>query len=139
MTDWQVVFLGVMAVALVAMAAAQLVAALALMKALRQVTETVRDLHRDVRPIVEKVNRVAEDANRIADLAVLQAERVDMMLRSTTARVDETVALLQRAVLGPIRQGSALMAAVRAGFAAMRAWQGRPATARDDEDPLFVG
>jgi hypothetical protein len=45
-------------------------------------------------------------------------------------------------VVEPIRQGTAILAAIRAGMAAVRAFQGRPATGaamRDDEDPLFVG
>jgi methyl-accepting chemotaxis protein len=138
-TDWQVVFLGVMAFALVAMAVAQLVAAMSLMRAVRQVSQTVEELRRDVRPVLDKANRIAEDASRVAALAVDQAERVDHLLRTTSDRIDETFATLQRAFVQPVRQGSAIIAALRAGFEAMRSWQGRPAHRREDEDPLFVG
>ena len=140
MTDWQVVFLGVMAFSLVAMAAAQLFMALSLMKAVKQVSETMVELKRDVKPLVDNANRIAEDASRVVALAAVQMERVDQLVKSTTARVDETFGLLQGAVVEPLRQGTAILAAVKAAFGVVRAWQGRtPASSREDEDPLFVG
>jgi hypothetical protein len=138
-TDWQVVFLGVMAFALVAMAAAQLVLALSMMRALKHVSQAVDDLRRDVRPLVDKANRIADDAGRVAAMAAAQAERLDLLIRSTTARIDETFGLVQGAVVEPLRQGTALLAAVRAAFAVVRAWQRHSAVPREDEDPLFVG
>lgn len=139
MTDWQVFFLGVIAFALVAMAAAQLALALAMMRAVRHVSQTVDDLRRDVRPLVEKANQIAVDASKVAALAVAQAERVDQLIRSVSSRIDETFGVVQGAVVGPIRQGTALLAALRAGFAAVRSWQGHRHASREDEDPLFVG
>lgn len=139
MTDWQVIFLGVMAFSLVAMAAAQLVMALSLMKAVKQVSEAIVEIKRDVKPLVDNANRIAEDASRVVALAVVQAERIDLLIKSTTERVDETFGLLHGAVLDPLRKGTAILAAVKAAFGAMRAWQGRTPTSREDEDPLFVG
>jgi hypothetical protein len=141
-SDWQVIFLGVMAVSLVAMAVAQMVAALALMRAVKRVSETVDQLQRDIRPVLEKVTKIADDAGRVAALALTQAERVDALLKTSAARIDETFTLVQRAVAEPIRQGSALFGAIRAAFSVVRAWQNRPAAAAavaDDDDPLFVG
>lgn len=139
MTDWQVIFLGVMAFSLVAMAAAQLVMALSLMKAVKQVSEAIVEIKRDVKPLVDNANRIAEDASRVVALAVVQAERIDQLIKSTTERVDDTFGLLQSAVVQPLRQGTAILEAVKAAFGAMRAWQGRTPTSREDEDPLFVG
>lgn len=139
MTDWQVVFLGVMAFALVLMALAQLAVAVALAKSVKHIVGAVDDLKREVKPLIDKANRVADDAARVSALAVVQAERVDALILQTTARVDETFSVLQTAVIEPIRQGTAILSAIRAGVAAVRAWQGRAATSRDDEDPLFVG
>ena len=57
-------------------------------------------------------------------------------------RVDETAAVLQQAILTPAREGMAIVAAVKAGFGALRGLrdfrrrQGRHA---DEEDPLFIG
>lgn len=139
MTDWQVVFLGIMAFALVAMALAQVAVAVALARSVKHLLGTVDELKREVRPLMDKVNRVADDAGRVSALAVIQAQRIDAMIEQTTARVDETFGILQSAVIEPIRQGTALMAAVKAAISAVRAWQGRSAAAHDDEDPLFVG
>jgi len=141
-TNWEVIFLGVMALALVLMAVAQLFAALALGRAVRRVADSVDQLQRDVRPLVETATRVAADARQMSALAVVQVERLDALVAMTAARVDETFALVQKAVVEPIRQGTAVLAAVRAAFAAVRAWQGTAAPGAhpgEDEDPLFVG
>jgi hypothetical protein len=131
-----------MALALVLMAGAHLLAAVALSRAVRRVADNMDQLQRDMRPLVEKATRVADDATRVTAMAVVQAERIDALLRTTAARVDETFALVQHAVTEPIRQGTAILAAIRAAFAAVRAWQGESAPGapvREDEDPLFVG
>jgi hypothetical protein len=141
-TDWQVVFLGVMAVSLVLMAAAQLVVALALVKAVKKVSDSVEQLQRDIRPVLDKAAKIADDASRVASLALLQAERLDALMKSSAARIDETFQVVQRAIIEPMRQGSALFAALRAAFSVVRAWQTRPAAAAaagEDDDPLFVG
>ena len=144
MTDWQLVFLGVMAFSLVIMAVAQLVVALSLVKAVKQVSETVNRLEKDIRPVLDKAAKIADDASRVASLALVQAERLDAIMKTSAARIDETFTTVQRAVTEPIRQGSALLAALRAAFTVVRDWQARPATATaaaagEDEDPLFVG
>ena len=140
MTDSGVVYLGIMAFALVLMALAQLAVAIALAKSVKHVTGAIDDLKKEVRPLMDKVNRVADDANRVSALAVVQAERIDALILQTTARVDETFGILQAAVIEPMRQGTALVTAIKAAIAAVRAWQSRSAaSARDEEDPLFVG
>ena len=139
MSEWQVTFLGVMAGALVLMAVAQAAVAIALARSVKHVVSAIDDLKREVGPLIVKANKVADDAGRVSALAVVQAERIDLLIQQTTARVDETFGVLQTAVVEPIRQGTAVLAAIRAGVAAIRAWQGRGAGPRDDEDPLFVG
>ncbi|HEX5070299.1 MAG TPA: hypothetical protein VFV78_08780 [Vicinamibacterales bacterium] len=139
MNDWQVIFLGVMAGALVLMALAQAAVAIALARSVKHVVNAIDDLKREVNPLIHKANRIAEDAGRVSALAVVQAERIDVLIQQTTARVDETFGVLQTAVVEPIRQGTAILSAIRAGVAAIRAWQGRAAAPQDDEDPLFVG
>ena len=139
MTDWQVTFLGIMAGALVLMALAQAAVAIALTRSVKQVVTAIDDLKREVNPLIQKANRIADDASRVSALAVVQAERLDVLIQQTTARVDETFGVLQTAVIEPGRQGTAILAAIRAGVAAIRAWQGKTAASRDDEDPLFVG
>ena len=139
MTDWQVIFLGVMAGALVLMALAQAAVAISLARSVKHILTAVDDLKKEVGPLVEKAHRIADDASRVSALAVLQAERIDGLILQTTARVDETFSVLQTAVIQPIRQGTAILAAVRAGVAAIRSWQSRSSASRGDDDPLFVG
>lgn len=139
MTDWQVVFLGIIAFALVAMAAAQVVIGLAVARASRQVTETAETLRRDVKPLIEKATKVTEDAARVTELAVVQAERVDQLVASVAVRVDDTLAVVQRSVVAPVQQGAAVVAGIRAMIGALRDRPRRPPAHRDDEDPLFVG
>lgn len=139
MTDWQVVFLGVMAVALVAMAVTQIVVTLTLLRTAREVTTSIRDFRRDVQPLLDKATRMTDDAARVAALALVQAERVDRLVTSISARVEETVGIVQTAIIQPIRQGAAIIAALRAVIAAIREWQGRSGAPREDDDPLFVG
>lgn len=139
MIDWQVVFLGVIAVALVGMAAAQVYLGLSVARAMRQVTETADSLRRDVRPLIEKATRVTDDAARVTELAVIQVERVDRLMSDVAVRVDDTLGIVQNAVIQPIRQGTAVIAGIRAMMGALRHRAARPPAHRDDEDPLFVG
>ena len=139
MTDWQVVFLGIIALALVAMAGAQVYMGLAVARASRQVTETVESLRRDVRPLIDKATKVTDDAARVTELAVRQVERVDRMVANMAVRVDDTLHVVQSSVVDPIRKGAAVFAGIRAMMGAFRDRHGRPAAHRDDEDPLFVG
>jgi hypothetical protein len=133
------VWLATMAVALVVMALVQVGVIIVLARVGLQAARTVKELRRDIKPLIEKANRVADDAARASALAVVQMERVDRLIESTVERVDETLGVVQDAVLGPLRTGSALLAALRAGFAMFRGWQGRTRPTRDDEDALFVG
>jgi hypothetical protein len=138
-SEWQVVFLGVMAVALVAMAAAQIVISVALMRATRQLSETVQKIQHDLGPLIDKAHRMTDDAARVAALAVTQLERVDRLVSSLAVRVEQTVATVQDAVVSPLKQGATMIAALRAVVSVIREWQGRRAAPREDEDPLFVG
>jgi septum formation topological specificity factor MinE len=138
-TDWQVVFLGVIALALVAMAGAQLYMGLTVARTSRQVTDTMESLRRDVAPLIVKATKVTDDAARVTELAVLQAERVDRMVANVAMRVDDTLSVVQSSVVEPVRQGAAVVAGIRAMIGAFRDRQARPQAHRDDEDPLFVG
>jgi hypothetical protein len=138
-TDWQVVFLGIMAVALAVMATMQIVTALALLKATREISGAIREIQRDIKPLIDKTTRMADDAARVTALALAQIERVDSVVATLASRIEETAGIVQNAVVQPMKHGATLVAAFRAVFAAVREWQGRQAAARDDEDPLFVG
>lgn len=140
MSDWAVVYLAAMAVSLVVMASVQIGIAVMGWRIAQKALTTVEDLRRDVKPLIEKANRIADDAARISALATVQVERVDRLLEATTVRVDETLSILQQAIIEPVKHGAALITAFRVGFAAFRSWQGRPReTSREEDDALFVG
>jgi hypothetical protein len=138
-TEWQGVFLALMAVALVVIAVVQVGLIVVALRLSRQVTTTVEELRREVRPLIDKANRLAEDAARTTSLALAQVERVDRFLALTTTRVDEVLKVLQVSLAGPVRQGAAFMMGLRTVISAIRQWQDRSAARREEDDALFVG
>jgi hypothetical protein len=140
-TEWASVWLGVMAIALVVMAAIQVGLIVMGLRLVRQMSATIDGVRRDVKPLIDKAHVIADEAARATTLATMQVERVDQLLSSTTARVDEAVGLLQSAFAGPLRQGAAVVTAVRAIAGALRQWQDRrpSRSRREEEDALFVG
>lgn len=140
MTDWQLVWLAVMALSLVVMAAMQVGLALIALRVAKQITATTDELRREVRPLIEKTHRIVDDAGRATALAAAQVERLERLIIATTARVDETVSVVQNAIIQPVRQGAAVVAAFRAAFSVFRAFRGDGSrSSREDEDALFVG
>lgn len=139
MTEWEVIFLGVMALALVAMAAAQMIMAREVAKVARQAAEATQEFRRELRPLVDKLHKITDDASKVTSLALVQAERVDQFMATTAQRIDEAVSVVQDAVVQPIRHGAAVLAGVRAALAIF----GRGASAgrrgHDEEDALFIG
>jgi hypothetical protein len=128
-----------MALALVAMAIAQAALAWQIARVARQALEATRDLRRDVAPLVDKLNKVADDATQASALLVVQVERVDQILSSAAVRIDETLTVVQDAIVTPIRNMSAIVAGLRAAFSAFRGDAGRPRYGREDEEALFIG
>ena len=134
-------FLGVIALATLVMALIQVGAIIAILRVARQAQQTMTDLHRDVRPLIEKATAVAEEASRTATLATIQAQKVDRLLTDLSGRIEQTAAIVQDAIITPAREGMAIVAALKAGLAALRGVRARPGHARtaDEEDPLFIG
>jgi hypothetical protein len=141
-TDWQGAALVVMAVALVVMAAVQVAGAVIAIRLARQVSATADELRRELRPLMEQVRRIADEAERASRLATAQVARVDQLLAAVALRVEETVDVVQGALVGPLRQGAAIVTAVRTALSVFRTWQRRrPArpVREESEDPMFVG
>ena len=139
LNGWALACLVAMAVALLAIAIGQVMLALAAVRMARQTVQAVQDLRGDLRPVLDSVQKVTTDASKVTALALIQMERLDTLMSSSVRRIDETVMIVQQSILGPLRQGSALIAGVRAAieFLAKRPDRHRPG--RDDEDALFVG
>jgi hypothetical protein len=138
-TDWPVIWLGVIAVSVALMALIQVVVLIAIARLALQAVRGVRELRSEIRPLIEKVNQVADDARAISGMAALQAVRLEEMLASAAARFDETMGAIHSVVTGPLRQGSAVVAAIKAIFSAFGRKSDGSRHHRDDEDALFVG
>lgn len=141
MNDWNQVFLGIIAVATALMALMQIGAIVVLARVAGQVRGIVATLQQDIRPLIVRATTIADEAQRTAAIATAQAQKIDRLVTDLTRRVDETSLVIQQAIVTPAREGMALLAAVKAGLAALRGvrdLRGRPG-AVDDEDALFIG
>jgi hypothetical protein len=135
------VFLAVIAVATLAIAVAQIAAIVIASRAARRIAEIAEQLERDVRPLFGQLNAIGSDAARAAALATAQVERVDRLFSDVALRVDETLNAVQHSVIGPVREGRALLSAFRAALQAVRELRrnGRARQGRaEDEDALFI-
>ena len=139
MTEVPTGYFATMTAALVVMALMQVGVVIVAVIIGRRVIAVTEDLRREVRPLIANAQKISDDAARVTALAVRQVERVDQLLTDTQEHVGKTFGLVQQAVVEPVRQGAAVVAAVRAAISAFRSWQDRSGHARDDEDALFVG
>lgn len=143
MSEWSVVFLGVMAVSLAIMAAVQIGVIIIGIRAAKQMSVAMDALRREIKPLSDKVHRIADEVERTASLAALQVERVDQMMATTASRLDSTLGILQGFAGGPVKQGTAAVAAFRAAWSVFSDWKNRDRRrsrhTREDDDALFVG
>jgi hypothetical protein len=140
--SWSEGFLGVIAVATLIMALIQVGAVIAAARIARQARKTLATVQQDIRPLIARVNSVADEASKTAALATAQAEKVDRLVTDLSQRVEETSAIVQQAIIMPAREGLAVMAAVKAGLAALRGFRNvypRHGRTAEEEDPLFIG
>lgn len=135
-------FLGVIAAAVLIMAIIQVAAIVFALRAARRVGDAVSRFEQDVQPLVANLQAIASDAARATSAATAQVERASQMLTDLAKRVDDTAAAVQSSILGPAREGYAIVQGILAAIAAWRtggpARSKRPATA-DEEDALFIG
>jgi hypothetical protein len=138
-TEWQTALLAVIAGSVLVMAVLQVTVVTIAGRYARDAARAVDELRREVRPLIEKANRISDDAARVTAMAATQVERVDRLLASTANRIDETVGVVQGALLEPVRQGAAMISAVRAAFGALRGARDRHRAHADEDEALFVG
>lgn len=131
--------MGVTAVAVLIIALIQVVVGVVLLRISKEAVEAIKDLRNEVKPLIQKATKVADDAGRVSALALTQVERVDHLMSSTALRIDDTLQLVQSSVLAPVRQGTAVLAGLKAAMAVFRARQDKGRYGRDDEDALFIG
>jgi hypothetical protein len=140
-TNWNGVFLGVIAVATLAIAVTQIAVIVVAGRAARRVAQIAEQFERDVKPLFGHLNAIGHDAARAASLATAQVERVDRLFTDVALRFEQTMNAVQDTVIGPVREGRALISAFRAAMQAVRELRqnGRPRQGRgEDEDALFI-
>jgi hypothetical protein len=141
--DWSQVFLGLIAGATALMAIVQIGAIVALARVALQVQGILTTIQKDIGPLLARANAVAEEAARTATLATAQAQKIDRLVTDLSRRVDETSSVIQQAIVAPAREGMAIVAALKAGFGALKGLGLRDPHRRhggvDDEDALFIG
>jgi hypothetical protein len=137
--NWADVFLGLIALATSLMALIQVGAIVYAGRTAARMEQLVSQIQRDVQPVVQKLTAVAEDAHRVSSIAVTQAERVDKLVADMSVRLDTTLVEIHRAIIGPAREGMALMAGLRAGFESLRELRRRRSSRHEEDDALFIG
>jgi hypothetical protein len=136
-------FLGLIALATTIMAVIQVAVTIAAARAAREAAAAVRELRTELGPIIASARKATDDAARITALALTQVERVDAFVQTTTQRVDETLGVVQDVIAGPFRQGTALVAGLKAVLEYFASRRGgdrrRPQGDEDEDESLFIG
>ena len=137
------VFLGIIAFAVLVMAAVQVGVVIVLLRLSRRVDVLATRVETELGPLAERLLTVADNLRQASSLAAVQVERVDRMLASITRRAEDTMGVVQHAIVEPIREVMGVVAAVRGVMGAVRGMRGgdapRSASRFDEEDPLFIG
>jgi len=139
-TVWAQVFLGVIALATLTTAIVQLAVLVAASRLARRVERLADQFERELAPTFTHINAISRDASRAVAIATAQIERADRLLNELSQRVEETVNVVQKTIVGPVREGMALLAAFRTGLGVVREAR-RHTRARqraEDEEALFI-
>jgi hypothetical protein len=135
-----VIFLGIIALATLVMAVIQVGVIVFALRVAKRVDALTSQVEHEIKPLLTNLTEVSQNAVRTSSLAAAQVERLDQLTANLTRRVDETFTLVQAAIIGPVREGRAMISAVRAAIAAFRELRAARARARmEDEDALFIG
>jgi hypothetical protein len=148
METWGVVFLGAIAVATVVQAAFLVALAVAGLRLTRRLDALQAQIDKQIAPALKGVERISRNAAEISDLATVQARRVDLLLADTIDKVEDTVSVVQRLVMRPLRPVAHLVAVLRGVQAGIdvflrleRADRVPPSSRRghaDDDEHLFI-
>ena len=136
-------FLGLIAIATVVMAVVQIGLIVMVVRLVRRVDALSAQVEREIGPLAARLAHVADNLQHATGLATVQIERLDRLFAGASKRADETLSLVQGAVVGPLREGLAVVAALRGVIGAVRSFRrggaAKTAARFDDEDPLFIG
>ena len=140
MTFWAEVFLGVIALATLTMAAVQVGMVVYGWTLARRVNRLLDEVEHQMKPLADSLNAAARDAARVSALASGQVERIDRLLTDLTTRIEQTATSVQDAVLRPLREGAAVLAAIKGAIDVFRGGDQPPGSGRrsEEEDGLFI-
>jgi hypothetical protein len=139
-TVWAHVFLGAIALSTMLMAAIQIGMVVFAARLAKRVDRLADQVEYEVKPILLHLREVASNAQQMSVVAAAQLDRADRLFADLHQRIEQTLAIAQGVLTGPVREGRALLAGLRAGFAAIRELrQGVGRQTSDDEDVLFIG
>jgi len=119
-SDWDQIFLGVIAVSTLAMAVVQLALIVYALMLARRAAQYLSRFEQDVSGIIANLDSMARDAAKASALAATQAERFDETFRDLSTRIRHTAATLEGNILRPVRTGIAVLAGVRAAVAVIK-------------------
>jgi hypothetical protein len=139
------VLLGLIAAGVLLMAGGQVTAVIMAIRATRRVGDTLNRLEDSIRPIVSNVQQMSEDAARATAIATAQVAKAERMMDDVSRKIDETMDMVQHAILAPARNGMAMLEGLKAAFGAFfgggnsgRRRSPRPASVAED-DASFIG
>jgi hypothetical protein len=132
-------FFGIIAVATVITSILQVGVLVAAGLLARRLHRAADRAEQELKPIFDHLNSIARDASRAASLATAQVERADRLFADVGVRLENTLAGVQSIVTGPVREGAALLSALRAVVNVVRDLRAaRTGSRAEDEDALFI-
>jgi hypothetical protein len=134
------VYLLIIAIATLAIAIAQIGVVVVAGVLARRIGRLSDRLEHEIRPLFGHLNSIGRDAARAATLAAAQVERADQVFADVAVRVEQTLNALQASLSVPVREGRAMISALRAAVQAVRDLRrnGRRQGRGEDEDALFI-
>jgi len=106
----------------------------------RRLARLADQVEREIRPVFAHIQSIGRDASRAASLAAAQVERADQLFADIAGRIEQALNQLQASFNAPVREGRAVMSALRAAMQALRDFRGargRPSRGEED-DALFI-
>ena len=140
MTPWSQIFLGVIAAATLMTAIVQVGVLIAATRLTKRAERLAEKIEREIGPTFDHLNSIGRDASRAVALATAQIERADRLFTGLSKRAEETVSAFQSTLVGPARDGMALVSALLAALDVIRDARRRARSRHrgDDEDALFI-
>jgi phosphate/sulfate permease len=142
-TDSAQTFLGIIAVSVAVMAIVQVGLLFGLMvyggRLVKRMESLAQQVQDQIGPLSANLTAITRDAARAASLAAAQVERADRLFADFAHRVDDTMTIVQGAIVRPVREGVAVAAGLKAALAALRELR-NPSRRRpvDEDDALFI-